>query len=68
MGTPATNKGSKTKTTDGRVDTEDDNNHKQHEREIDEHDEAQDSGLDFGLEMAPYEGVALLNDDIITKK
>ncbi len=68
MGAPARNKGSTTKTTDGRVDTEDDNNHKQHEREIDEHDEAQDSGLDFGLEMAPYEGVALLNDDIITKK
>jgi hypothetical protein len=66
MGAPARNKGSTTKTTDIRVNTEDDNNHKQHEKEIDGHDEAQDSGLDFGCKMAPYEGVALLNDDTIT--
>jgi len=66
MGAPAMNKGSTTKKTDIRVDTEDDNNHKQHEKEIDGHDEAQDSGLDFGYKMAPYEGVALLNDETIT--
>ncbi len=64
MGAPATNKGSKTKTTD-EVDTEDDDNHKHHERAVEGHDEAQDSGLDFGCEMAPYEGEALLNDVLV---
>jgi hypothetical protein len=64
MGAPATNKGSKTKTTDG-VDREDDDNHKYHERAVEGHDEAQDSGLDSGCEMAPYEGEALLNDVLV---
>ena len=41
MGTPATNKGSKTKTTN-EFDTEDDHNHNQHEMEAEGHDEAQE--------------------------
>ena len=50
MGAPATNKCSKTKTTAG-VDREDDDNQKGHERAVEGHDEAQDSGLDSGCEM-----------------
>lgn len=64
MGAPATNKCSKTKRTAG-VDREDDDNQKYHERAVEGHDEAQDSGLDSACEMARDEGEALMNDVLV---